>query len=420
MKTVGARQVWAVQEITAAIGRRMQGIPSVWVEAEIGNLRQRGGQVYFTLRDVHQIDASMRTVLFERLPVRPAEGNLVLAYGRVEFWPDRAQLSMRIERIEPAGEGALLARIEAVKARLADDGLLSEARKRSLPAVPRRIGLITSAVGAARNDVLNNLWARYPADVILADVPVQGPGAPRAIIAALDALNAIPEVDVIIIARGGGPLEDLMAFNDEVLCRAVAASRAPVVSAIGHEKDITVCDLVADRRVSTPTAAASVVAPDYQELAVRLRESSRGLVRGLVRIRELSASRVDQRTAALVAALRARQSRATARVGAAAQRMGPALRRSGDRSALAPVAARERLDRAISAHLATDARRLAGRAALLDALSPQRTVARGYAIVRDPRTTRPVVSAVGVRRGDAIEIDLRDGTVDATVEGVRS
>ena len=164
----------------------------------------------------------------------------------------------------------MLAQIEAIKATLAAEGLLADARKRALPLVPRRIGLITSAVGAARHDVLNNIWARFPADVVLADVPVQGAAAPRAIVRALDALNAIPEVEVIIIARGGGPLEDLMAFNDEQLCRAVAASRVPVVSAVGHEKDVTVCDLVADRRVSTPTGAAEAVVPDRAALDARL------------------------------------------------------------------------------------------------------------------------------------------------------
>ena len=180
MKTVGARHVWAVQEITAALGRRLEGIPSVWIEAEIQNLRQRGGQVYFTLRDTHQIDGSMRVVLFDRLEHRPTDGSLVYAYGRVEFWAERAQISMRIERMEPAGEGAMLAQIEATKTRLAQEGLLSDARKRTLPLVPRRIGLVTSAVGAARNDVLNNLWSRFPGGRRARRRARPGPrGAPR-------------------------------------------------------------------------------------------------------------------------------------------------------------------------------------------------------------------------------------------------
>ncbi len=260
----------------------------------------------------------MRAALFERLAHRPADGSLVYAYGRVEFWAERAQLSLRIERMEPAGEGAMLAQIEAIKATLAAEGLLADARKRALPLVPRRIGLITSAAGAARHDVLNNIWARFPADVVLADVPVQGVTAPRAIVRALEALNAIPEVEVIIIARGGGPLEDLMAFNDEGLCRAVAASRVPVVSAVGHEKDVTVCDLVADRRVSTPTGAAQAVVPDRAALDARLAEAARGLVRGLGRTREASAVAIAQRTLGLIAGLRAAEHRSASQVAAAA------------------------------------------------------------------------------------------------------
>ena len=419
MKTVGARQVWAIEEVTAALGRRLAGIPSVWVEAEVQNLRHRAGQVYFTLRDTHQIDASMRSVLFERLAVRPEDGSLVQAYGRVEFWADRAQISMRIERMELAGEGLLLAQIEATKARLARDGLLADARKRPLPVLPRRIGLVTSAVGAARNDVLNNLWARFPADVVLVDVPVQGEGAPRAIVRALEVLNAIPGVDVIIVARGGGALEDLMAFNDEQVCRAVAASGVPVVSAVGHEKDVTVCDLVADRRVSTPTAAAEVVVADKASLDAQLAAAERGLVRGLVRVRESSATRVDQRTHALIAALRAVGARSDSRVAAAQSRLAPALRRVADASALRLPLAGDRLERAARARSATAERHLAASAALLAVLSPSRTVARGYVIVRDPADARPLVSAADLRPGDVVELEMRDGRVDATVKGAR-
>jgi len=416
VKTVGARQVWAVQEITAALARRLEGIPSVWVEAEIQNLRQRAGQVYFTLRDVHQIDASMRATLFERLPHRPADGSLVHAYGRVEFWAERTQVSMRIERLEPAGEGAMLAQIEAVKARLAAEGLLADARKRALPLVPRRIGLITSAAGAARHDVLNNLWARFPADVVLADVPVQGPAAPRAIVRALEALNAIPEVEVIIIARGGGPLEDLMAFNDEQLCRAIAASRAPVVSAVGHEKDVTICDLVADRRVSTPSGAAEAVVADRGALEVRLGECARGLVRGLERTRDARAAAVAQRTLGLIAGLRAAEHRSATEVAAAASRLAPAVRRIADASTLAVPVMHDRLARAVAARGQAAAQAVAAQAGLLEALSPARTVARGYAIARDPASGRPVVSVAALGVGAELELELRDGRADVTVK----
>jgi exodeoxyribonuclease VII large subunit len=418
MKMLGPRQVWAVREITAALGRRLEGLPSVWVEAEVHNLRQRSGQVYFTLRDGHQIDASMRSVLFDRLPAKPSDGGLVYAFGRVEFWPDRAQLSMRVERLEPAGEGELLAQIEATKVRLASDGLLSDARKRTLPMMPRRIGLITSAVGAARDDVLNNLWGRFPADVVLVDVPVQGPAAPAAISRALDMLNAIAGVDVIVVARGGGPLEDLMAFNDEGLCRAVAASAVPVVSAVGHEKDVTICDLVADRRVSTPTGAAEVVVPDIRSVRDHVRDLERSMVRGLARARDAGIAGLDRRQAALAAGLTAAGSRGDARVAAAAGRLLPALLRAhgAARGAVPPLEAR--LTRGYRQIDGAATQRLESHEALLEALSPARTVARGYAIIRAASSGRPVVSATALRAGDAVDVQLRDGQVGMTVTEV--
>ncbi len=409
MKTVGARQVWAVREITDALGRRLEDLPSVWVEAEIQNLRQRSGQVYFTLNDVHQIDASMRGVLFDRLPQRPSDGGLVYAFGRVEFWAERARLSMRVERIEPAGEGALLAQIEATKARLAADGLLAEARKRPLPRLPRRVGVITSAVGAARNDILNNIWSRYPADVVLVDVPVQGPGAPAAVGRAIALLNATTNIDVIIVARGGGPLEDLMAFNDERLCRAVAASRAPVVSAVGHEKDVTVCDLVADVRVSTPTGAAAVVVPDKRVLEQQLAELARGLVRGLTRSRDAGRSGVDARQRALVSGLTGAGVRASARVRSCASRLAPSLERSLGTAAAALPDRRDRMTRAVGRIEAGYGARIAADAALLEALSPARTVARGYAILRTPESGRPVVSVDELSPGGEVLAQIRDG-----------
>ena len=267
-----------------------------------------------------------------------------------------------------------------------------------------------------KRQVLNNIWARFPADVVLADVPVQGVTAPRAIVCALDALNAIPEVEVIIIARGGGPLEDLMAFNDEGLCRAVAASRAPVVSAVGHEKDVTVCDLVADRRVSTPTGAAQAVVPDRAALDARLAEAARGLVRGLGRTREASAVAIAQRTLGLIAGLRAAEHRSASRVAAAGSRLAPAVQRIAGASAHAVPVVHDRLVRATGARHQAAAQRVAASAGLLEALSPSRTVARGYAIVRDPASGRPVVSAAALRGGTELELEMRDGRAQVTVK----
>ena len=361
----------------------------------------------------------MRAVLYERLPHRPDDGSKVYALGRVEFWPDRASLSMRVERLEPAGEGALLAQIEATKARLAADGLLSMARKRALPLVPRRIGLVTSAVGAARDDVLNNLWGRFPADVVLADTPVQGPSGPTGIVSAIARLNAVVGVDVIIVARGGGPLEDLMAFNDEGVCRAVAASKVPIVSAVGHEKDVTICDLVADVRVSTPTAAAAAVVLDRRALVQRLDDSARELIRGLSRRRDVSGTGLDARRQALVAGLTTAGVRATGRVEASSDRLLPLLARTLGAAAAAVPERATSLARAADRLAIARTSRVDATAALLDALSPERTVARGYAILRAPFEDRPITSVAGLAAGDRVRAQLRDGEASMMVDGVR-
>lgn len=418
MKAVGGRRVWALTEITAALAKRLDEIPSVWVEAEVHSLRRRNNQVYFTLLDGHQIDASMNAIVFDRLAMPPRDGTLVHAYGRIEFWAERTQIRMRIERMEPAGIGLLLARIEELTARLRAEGLTAPDRRRPLPMLPRRIGLVTSAKGAARDDFLRNLWARFPAaDVVLVDVPVQGDAAPGAIVAALRTLDAMHEVDVVVVTRGGGPLEDLMAFNAEEVCRAVAASRAPVVSAVGHEKDVTVCDLVADLRVSTPTAAAEAVVPDAARLAAHLEGAELAMIRGLVRARGRAEERCERRATRLVSALRGVSAQADARVARAEGRLRPALRRVPAPRAVHLTAAESALTRAMDARLRHATGRVDTAAALLSALSPRRTLSRGYAIVRSD-AGRPLVAADSVAPGMRVHIELADATVAADVREV--
>ncbi|MCC6832779.1 MAG: exodeoxyribonuclease VII large subunit [Thermoleophilia bacterium] len=406
--------------MTGALARRLEDIPSLWVEAEVHNLRGQRGQVYFTLRDEHQVDASMNAVVFDRLPAPPRDGSLVHAYGRVEFWAERTQLRMRVERIELAGEGLLVAQMEALRAVLDREGLLAEGRKRRLPLLPRRVGLVTSATGAARDDVLRNLWERFPdGDVVLVDVPVQGDAAAPAIVRALRRLAEIPDVDVVIVTRGGGALEDLMAFNSEEVCRAVAACRAPVVSAVGHERDVTLCDLVADLRVSTPTAAARAVVPDARELAGRLEALELGLIRGLVRARGQAEARLEQRSPGLAAALRAVGTRAESRVATAGDRLAPALARHAERAAAGVHGHEDRMRRAVAVHAREAGVRLSAAAAMLDALGPQRTLARGYAIVRDAATTRPLVDAAALTAGGDVTIQMRDGSAQARITEVQ-
>jgi exodeoxyribonuclease VII large subunit len=396
VKVVGGRRVFSVEDVSARLASMFEGLRSFWVEAEVQDLRPSRGQVRFTLRGGHAIDASMNGVVYERLPHKPADGTAVQAYGRMEFWRARGQVSMRVERLELVGEGLLRARVEELRARLAAEGLLDAARKRTPPLLPRRVGLVTSADGAARQDVLTNVWARMPeADVVVVGVPVQGDDAPRLIARALRHLDAMPGVDVIVVARGGGSLEDLMAFNGEPVCRAVAASATPVVSAVGHERDVTLCDLVADVRVSTPTAAAAAVVPSREALETHLADAGQALGRGLLRARAAALEAVRGRGGALTRALRGRGELAGDRAERLGARLAPALRRAGADAA-------SRVDRS---------------EAMLGVLSPHGTVARGYAIVREAPGGRVVADAASVAAGSDLAIELRDGVLAARATG---
>ncbi|MGD9573777.1 MAG: exodeoxyribonuclease VII large subunit [Thermoleophilia bacterium] len=417
MRQVGDRRVFTVEEVTARLARMFEDLRSFWVEAEIQDLRPAGRQMRFTLRGEHVLDASMNGVVYDRLEHRPRDGTLVQAYGRMEFWRGRAQVSMRVEKLELAGEGLLRARVEALRATLEAEGLLDAARKVRPPLLPRRIGLVTSPDGAARDDVLTTLWARMPeADLLVVNVPVQGEAAPGLLVRAVRHLDAVPDVDVIVIARGGGSLEDLMAFNDERVCRAVAATATPVVSAVGHERDVTVCDLVADVRVSTPTAAAAAVVPSREALDAHLADAAAAVRRGLVRAGARAREDLGRRSAGLARALRARGDLGRDRVDRLAPRLTAGLRRAAA-GAPAEVGDRDRaLARAVAARRDEAARRVDGAAALLGLLSPARTVARGYAIVRDGDDGTVIGSAAGVGAGRALAIEMRDGVLAARSE----
>ncbi len=306
MKEVAGRRVFSVEDVSARLAQMFEDLRSFWVEAELQDLRPGGGQTYFSLRGEHLLRASMNSIVFQRLAHRPGNGTLVHAYGRVVFWRARGEISMRVERLELAGEGLLRARVEELRRRLEAEGLLDPARKRTPPFLPRRVGLVTSPDGAARDDVLTTLWARFPeADVAVVSTPVQGEAAPGLVARAIRHLDGVPGVDVIVVARGGGSLEDLMAFNSEAVCRAVAAATTPIVSAVGHERDVTLCDLVADLRVSTPTAAAAAVVPSLEAARHAARRRRGGDRPGPVARRAGGARRARQARGELARALRA-------------------------------------------------------------------------------------------------------------------
>jgi exodeoxyribonuclease VII large subunit len=414
VKLVGHRKVFSVEEVTGRLAEMFEGLRQFWVEAEIEDVRAGGARVYFNLRGEHVIRASMKAVVWDRLPQKPARGDQVHAFGRMEFWRGRAEVTMAVERIEPSGEGLLLARIQELRRLLAADGLLAPERKRALPVLPRRIGLVTAPDGAARHDVLTTLWARFPADVVLAGVPVQGDAAPRSIERAIVQLNGVDGVDVIVVARGGGSLEDLMAFNSETVCRAVAASRVPVVSAVGHERDVTLCDEVADLRVATPTAAAAAVVPSAEALEARLRDADLAVRRGLVRTRADAEAAVGRRASALGAALRRPEAIGRDRVERLEPRMRSALARAAARAPGRVDESARALARAAAARRERAEAGLARAEGLLALLSPRRTVARGYAIVRDADGGAVIASAAAVVPGQGLRLELRDGRVGAT------
>jgi len=377
---------------TLARGLLEDAFPLVWVEGELSSVaRPSSGHLYFCLKDAR---AQVRCAMFRPkstwLKFAPREGLRVLARGRLTLYEARGEYQLVLDHMEEAGEGALRRAFEELKARLQAEGLFDEARKRPLPAYVRRLAVLTSPTGAAVRDVLSVLGRRFAlTEVDVLPVQVQGATAAAQITAMLQRAAASGRYDVILLARGGGSLEDLWAFNDEWLARAIAASPVPVVSAVGHETDFSLSDFAADLRAPTPSAAAELLVPHADDLRRRLQSlSQRVSATQKVRLRQ-AAQRADR------AALRLQALRPQARLKLLAQRQAEALRRLR--------AARQRRHE-------RDAARLRELARSLSAISPLATVARGYAILQhdDGR----VVRAVGdVGRGDELNARVSDGQI---------
>ena len=420
-----------------------RGLGSLWLEGEISNLsRPSSGHWYFSLKDEA---AQVRCAMFRqrnrqvRFPVK--DGAHVLARGRVSLYEARGEFQVVVEHLEEAGEGLLRRRFEELKARLGAEGLFDSRHKQPLPRLPGRIGVITSPTGAALRDILHILRRRFPAvPVLIYPVAVQGEAAPREIEQALRLASARRDCDVLIVARGGGALEDLWAFNDEAVARAIFACPIPVVSGVGHEVDFTIADLVADERAPTPSAAAERVVPDRAEwlrgFALAAQRVQAGMRRRLnemrndlqvreqrlarthpgVRLRQ-HAQRLDELEERLKLAARARIERAQARHAAAASlllRASPAIRVQAQRIRL--DAARRALHAGIRGSISEAQRRfeLAGRT--LHAVSPLATLDRGYAIVADA-AGKVVQDAGSLTAGDRVEARLARGRFSATVTG---
>ena len=391
-------QIYTVAQLAEYIKAsldRDRVLNDIWVTGEVSNLSLSGaGHRYFTLKSAeHQI----RAVLFSNRQggEHAANGAQITARGRVSFYPVKGETQLYADALFPSGSGALAAEFERLRAMLEAEGLFDAARKRPLPPFPRKIGVATSAQGAVIHDIVTVLRARYPlGHVVLCDAVVQGADAPAEIAAAIRALNAA-QTDVIIVARGGGSMEDLWAFNSEPVARAVYASRVPVVSAVGHESDYTIADYVADLRAPTPSAAAAAVAPDVRVLAAEaasLADRARGAT-----VRYAALRRAD------VESLTSRMRRAIPDADAHRQRVD------------------ELLERARAAHSSSIRFRREQVAALqktLDALNPASVLERGYAVVARA-DGRPVASASDVAPGDPIRATLRDGAVEAVVTSAK-
>jgi exodeoxyribonuclease VII large subunit len=376
----GDRKVYTVSAFNRGIASWVARLPSIWVEGEVTEFRRQQGwqSVFFTLKDPTDgacLSVSMPRGRFDGLRLDLADGMTVHVYGRPELYEARGVFQLRALSIEPLGLGAILAGLDRLKRKLAAEGLFTPERKRPLPVLPRRIGVLTGNEAAAKRDFVTAVQTRFPAaNLLVAQTYVQGQAAPAAIAATLQTLAREPEVDVIVLTRGGGSFEDLLPFSDERVIRAVAECHVPVVSAVGHEQDTPLCDHAADVRASTPTAAARLVVPDERELRERLETARAALARG---------------------------------AGAALERARSSLTRD-----------RERLERAPALLVERKRAGLEGLAGRLQALSPRKTLARGYAIVR---TDNEIVrSSAEVESGKRVDVELAEGGFGARVEETKA
>ena len=440
------RDVFSVSRLNREAKALLEGsFPLLWVEGELSNLsRPASGHLYFTLKDAQ---AQVRCALFRgsqrALSVAPKDGMQVLVRARVSLYEGRGDYQLIVDSLEEAGEGALRHAYEALRNRLAQEGLFDSARKKPLPRLAKRIGIITSPSGAVLHDILTTLKRRFPAiPVLLHPVPVQGEGAAEKIAAMIQLAGQRRDCDVLILARGGGSLEDLWAFNEEVVARAIHACPLPIVCGVGHETDISIADFVADARAPTPTAAAEMLSPHQSDWLLAMEEKEQRLLRllhdqlrtaqqhldflstRLVHPRERLA-RLNERLQTLGTRLRLAQFHVRERTTHTLLALHARLLRHNPQ-----VQLREHLLRGqhLHTHLGNAMRRVLERAQehvartvqTLDTLSPLATLARGYVILENPATGVLVRAASTMQPGDAVRARLAQGQLDCRVEKVHN
>ncbi len=436
------RRIYTVSELTAAVGALLEReFQDIWVAGEISGVRPAAsGHVYFTLKDD---DALLHCVVFRSalryLRFKPQDGLAALARGRLDVWPARGEYQLLVEYLEPRGLGALQFAFEQLKKKLAAEGLFDPARKRPLPRLPRRIGIVTSPAGAVIRDMLNILERRFPGlHIRLYPALVQGEGSVEEVCQGLEYFSRSGWADVVVVARGGGSLEDLWTFNEEAVARAIAACAVPVVSAIGHETDVTIADFVADLRAPTPSAAAEILVPTREQTLEQLRHllergaqaarfrlaqaaralDQRGMARaGAMLGRRLGRAlqRVDESEARLRERVRAAletRRRRLAELGARLRARDVRLRLSGVRTRLGALSAACHLR--LGEQLARAQRRLGTLSARLTSLSPLAVLERGYAIVQD-EAGGIVKDAAAAPPGASLGVRLARGRLKVTV-----
>ena len=441
-----ARTILTVSELNATIRDLLENeLTNVWVEGEISNARVwNTGHMYFTLKDgSSQIKAVMFRSAVRYLKFKPEDGLKVVARGKVSVYDPKGEYQIICEHMEPKGLGSLQMAFEQLKKKLAAEGLFDPARKRPLPALPRRIGLVTSLDGAALRDIIRVLRRRYPnAHLVLSGTRVQGEGAGREIAHAIRKVERIDAVDVIILARGGGSLEDLWAFNEEVLARVIAACPVPIISGVGHETDFTIADFVADLRAPTPSAAAELVVRAKDEFFAhidRIGERLDAAIHHRLRRMETRLHSLEARpgyagfegriavrgrhVSELAADLRECVMQGVTRRSRRVDALRRSLSQFDPRHRLAAVRTRlvsrdAQLQAAASRRVTVAQRRVGALAARLDGLSPLAVLGRGYSVTWDASRTRIIRDAVTLKPGDRVSVTLERGGFEATVDKV--
>ena len=443
--TPNTSDVYTVSRLNRAVRRLLEeAFPAVWVQGELSNLaRPASGHLYFTLKDSA---AQVRCAMFKNrqsgLRFKPENGILIVARANIGLYEGRGDYQLIIESMQPAGAGALQLAFEALKLKLSGEGLFAETHKKPIPPFPRTIGVITSATGAAVRDILSVLARRFPPGrVIIYPAPVQGAGAAAKIATMIELADARRECDVLILARGGGSLEDLWAFNEESVARAVFACAIPLISGIGHEIDFSIADFVADQRAPTPSAAAELASPDAAKLALRLQRHASQLSRILTtRLRQhqqqlehlarrlpwpgqrlqQQAQRVDEYSLRLIHQIEKRLGQDRIRLAGLNARVNdqnPAAKIAQQAQALSNL--EQRFKRAIKTIINNAGQRLGTLQQILQTVGPLATLERGYAIVTERQSGRIVREAKGLKTGDQLQIRIARAEIDSRVDAIR-